>query len=91
VPVHRFHQGKVLFLMATAENTPEMRQQSVRCITIHSLRNHQSDSERFSGGRRGILWLRMENRARAVLAMRVMRRYGKYSFSSCLPDEFLFL
>jgi len=49
VPVHRFHQGKVLFLMATAENTPEMRRQSVRCITIHSLRNHQRHCEPFSG------------------------------------------
>jgi len=51
VPVHRFHQGKVLFLMATAENTPEMRQQSVRCITIHSLRNHECHFEPFSGGK----------------------------------------
>jgi len=77
VPVHRFRQGKMPFLMATTGITSETWHPSVRCITIHALRNHQRHSGRFQGARRGVLSVRWEDRAQAVSAVRVMGRYGK--------------
>ena len=50
---------------------------SVRCITIHARKTHQRHSEAFFWGEGVVLWLRRENRAQAVSAVRVMTRYGK--------------
>ena len=83
----------VWFLGVYLSDQSQASRQSNRCITIHIVKNHQSDSEPFSGVRRRILSLRRENRAQAVSAVRVMGRYGKCQvwkqkyFSWCLLTE----